>query len=134
MHTDKVIVFYDGVCNLCNASVQFLIKRDIHKNLNYAHLQSDIAKDIMGSLNLAPEALESFILFERGKVYTHSSGVLRTLKYLRLPWGLLKILLIIPAPLRNLIYNKIARNRYQLFGQTETCMLPSEEIKRRFLS
>lgn len=134
MHADKVIVFYDGACILCNASVQLLIKRDAHNKLYYAHLQSSIAKEMLSSASIDPDALKSLILFENGEFFTHSTGVLRTLKYLDRPWRWLRILLVVPTPIRDSIYNHIAKHRYQWFGQTETCMIPSEEIKRRFLS
>lgn len=134
MYADKVIIFYDGVCNLCNASVQFLVKRDTHKNLYYAHLQSDFAKGMVASSNLKPDALESLILVEHGKIYSHSTGVLRAMKHLRRPWRWLGILLVVPIPIRDFIYTRIAKHRYQWFGQAETCMLPSSEIKQRFLS
>ncbi len=129
----KRIVLFDGVCNLCNNSIQFVIKRDHKSLLKYASLQSELGKSLLSKYQLNPNELDSVVLIEKGRAYKNSSAALRISKHLGFPTNTLQLFLLIPYQLRDLVYKWIARNRYQWFGKSETCMLPSEEIMNRFL-
>ncbi len=127
------ILLFDGVCNLCNDSVQFVIRNDPKQQLYFAALQSDIGQDMLGQAGIDPAALSSLVLYDKGRYYTHSSAALRTASYLRLPWNILTIFRVVPPFVRNAIYNWIARNRYRWFGKKDQCMMPTPELKARFL-
>ena len=128
------IILFDGVCNLCNASVQFVIKHDKKKCFLFASLQSDAATKILLQLNQKSfENFNSIVLIENEVVYFKSDAALRIAKNLN---GLIKlcyIFIIIPKPLRDGIYNYIAKNRYKWYGKKESCRLPSPAEADRFL-
>ena len=130
----SALVLFDGVCNLCNASVRFLYRRDPRANLRFANLQSDAARRLLPRFNLPAHYLDSFVLIEGEICYTRSTAALRVLRYLHFPWPLLSVLLIIPAPLRDPVYDWIARNRYRWFGRRDSCLLPTPDLQARFLS
>ncbi|MFN7973935.1 MAG: thiol-disulfide oxidoreductase DCC family protein [Acidobacteriota bacterium] len=132
----KPIVLFDGVCNFCNGAVNFLIDRDPAGNLAFAPLQSPKGQEILAAHGLpatGQEALDTMILVEDDRVSTRTTAALRTLPYLKQPWPLLRVLLAVPRPLRDLAYRAFARNRYRLFGKRETCRVPTPEIRARFL-
>ncbi|MGM7702899.1 thiol-disulfide oxidoreductase DCC family protein [Pseudalkalibacillus sp. Hm43] len=126
------ILLFDGECNMCNGAVQFIIKRDPSGHYKFAPLQSEIGHCYVQKHNL-PNTLESFVLIRNGKAYQHSSAALRVCRRLKGPWKLATTLLIIPKPLRDAIYTFIARNRYKWFGKREECMIPTPDMKSRFL-
>jgi len=127
------IIFFDGICNLCNGAVQFTIKRD-HKNIfRFASLQSEYATEKIAPFNIAPENLDSFILLENGKVYQRSTAALRVAKKLNGLWPLLYGFIIVPRFIRDAVYNYIAKNRYKWFGKQESCWVPTPELKEKFL-
>jgi len=121
------------VCNLCSRSVQFILKRDRRGIFRFASLQSPTGQSFLPGSGLPTDALNSFVLLDNNKTYTRSSGALRVVKKLGFPWSLLYILRIIPRPVRDKVYDWIARNRYRWFGKKETCWLPRPEWKERFL-
>lgn len=125
----KKIILYDGVCNLCDFAVRFIIPRDPEAKFCFASLQGDFAKKLLKS----PPLLHSVILVEGEKIYEHSTAMLRIASQLKFPWNLLGFLRIIPRPIRDAAYGLIARNRYRWFGKQETCLLPRPEWKTRFL-
>jgi predicted DCC family thiol-disulfide oxidoreductase YuxK len=127
------IVLFDGVCNLCNRSVQFILKRDKRGKFRFASLQGPVGQSLLQRSGLPPDHLDSFVLVEDNKVYTRSTGALRVLRLLGGAWSLLYILWIIPRPLRDGIYNWIAQHRYRWFGKEESCWLPKPEWRSRFL-
>ncbi|MEH7119221.1 thiol-disulfide oxidoreductase DCC family protein [Neobacillus vireti] len=128
---DKVILF-DGKCNFCDRSVQFVIKKDPKGLFKFASLQSDIGKDLLNKYN-APGDIDSFVLIEDNKCYFKSTAALRVCKNLKGAWKLAYFLLVVPKPLRDFFYGMIAKNRYKWFGIKESCMLPSPEERKRFL-
>lgn len=132
MTLNHPIVFFDGVCNLCNASVQWLIKRDQKHQFRFAPLQGETAKVHLKITdeNATPQ---SVILFENGKVYQKSSAALRIAVKLGFPWFLAGIFFIIPRFFRDWVYDFIARNRYRWFGKQDACMIPTPELKALFL-
>lgn len=129
------VVLFDGECNLCDGSVQFILKRDRRKQFRFAPLQSAAA------VRLAPEdavtgddAPKSIILVENGKIYRESSAALRIARQLDGLWSLLAVFLIVPPFIRNIVYRWIARNRYRWFGKKESCLFPTGELRERFLT
>ena len=131
---DQSIVLFDGVCNLCNGAVQFIIRHDKRKNFVFASLQSDEGQKLLKQYNFPVNELNTFILIEEGKAYTRSTGALKVAKKLN---GLLPILsgfLILPASFRDGIYNWVGKNRYKWFGKKDECMIPTPELKARFLN
>lgn len=126
------IILFDGECNFCDQSVQFIIKRDPNEHFKFASLQSDIGKKLMNKYN-APSDIDSFVLIECNNCYFKSSAALRVCKNLKGAWKLSYFLLVVPKPLRDFFYGIIAKNRYKWFGKTESCKLPSPEERKRFL-
>jgi predicted DCC family thiol-disulfide oxidoreductase YuxK len=126
------IVFFDGYCNLCNSLVDWLIKVDRSSELKFASLQGLTAsKTLTPALVATP--LDTVIYFTNGHTYLRSTAILKILWDLKGVWKLSGVFLIIPAFLRDVVYNIIARNRYRLFGKRDTCRLPTAEEKLRFL-
>jgi predicted DCC family thiol-disulfide oxidoreductase YuxK len=127
------IVLFDGVCNLCNSAVQFIIKRDKKEQFRFASLQGKAGNDLLKKFDLPADLFNSFILVEGDKVYTRSTAALRVAKKLSGGWKLLYGLMIVPRFIRNAVYNVIAKNRYKWFGKRNECMIPTQEMKERFL-
>lgn len=130
---DKSIILFDGVCNLCNSSVNFIIKHDSKEHFLFASLQSDAAKEILLHYNYENLNINSIILIENGIIYKKSTAVLKISKSLNGIISTSYLFIIVPKFLRDWIYTRIARNRYQLFGKKDKCMVPSKETKKRFL-
>lgn len=130
---DHAVIFFDGVCNLCNHSVQFIIKRDHKDYFRFAALQSDIARQKLSDFEFNAENLKTIILLENGEVYFRSTAALRIARQLGGGWPILFGLIIIPAVIRDFVYKLIANNRYRIWGKTESCMVPSPELKSKFL-
>lgn len=128
------IVLFDGVCNLCNGSVQFLLKRDREALFRFASLQSETGQKLQAELGMDPQALDSVILVEGDRWYKESDAALRIARSLPGAWKLLTAFRIVPRPIRDAVYRLIARNRYRWFGKTETCWLPTPELRGRFLT
>jgi predicted DCC family thiol-disulfide oxidoreductase YuxK len=123
---------FDGVCNLCDSSVQFIVKRDTEGYFSFASLQGKAGQNLLNIHGLNSN-INSFILIEKDKVYTKSTAALRVCVHLNGPWKLLTGFRIIPLRFRDSIYNLIANNRYKWFGKKESCMLPKPEWRNRFL-
>ncbi|MBT3239616.1 MAG: DUF393 domain-containing protein [Chloroflexi bacterium] len=133
--TDHIpLVLFDGVCNLCNATVVFLLRWEAQPVLKFANLQSDFGKKVLERYSLSSEAMDTVILVEDGQIYTRSKAAIKLLDYLKFPWQILKIFSIIPIALGDRIYNWIAHNRYTWFGKSDQCAIPSPLIQTRFLS
>jgi len=127
------LVFFDGVCNLCNSTVQFLVKIDKHRRLQFGSLQGETAKKILPAYNISPDKLSSIIFIHNNKAYTESSAVLEIFRVIGGLWTLLYVFKIIPSFLRNGFYRLIARYRYKWFGKKDQCMIPKPEFMNRFL-
>lgn len=125
------VVLFDGVCNLCNAAVRFIIRRDPGGRLRFAALQSEAAAVLLAAQ--AEPLPDSIVLVEGGRVFTRSAAALRIARRLRFPWPLLYALIVVPRPLRDAVYGWIARNRYRWFGRSDQCMVPTPELRARFL-
>jgi predicted DCC family thiol-disulfide oxidoreductase YuxK len=131
---DKKVVLFDGVCNFCNASVRFIVKRDKKDLYRFASLQSDLGKKMTVERGIDSSKVDSIILIEPGHAYyIKSTAALEICKDLNGLYPALSLFLFIPESFRNLVYDYIAKNRYQWFGKTETCPMPSKEEQTRFL-
>lgn len=134
MTTDHPILFFDGVCNLCNGAVQWFITHDQEGVLRFASLQSDLAQKLLPGAGIDPSALSSLVLYEGGIGYTQSEGALRAAKHLNgWPKPLAVVLGWFPRFLSDWVYDLIATNRYRWFGKQEACLLPRPEWKARFV-
>ena len=129
----KAVILFDGVCNLCNSSVQFVIKQDTKNYFSFAALQSNFGQELLNKYHLDPHDFDSFVLYENNKLHLKSSAALRLTRKLRFPFPLLYPLIVIPAFIRNLVYDFIAKNRYKWFGKKDSCMIPTPELKDRFI-
>lgn len=127
------IILFDGTCVLCSRSVKFVIRHDPEGIFKFAALQSDSGKKLLEKYVPQTNKKDSFILIENKQAYMQSTAALRVVKKLRGPVKLLYGLVIVPAFLRNFVYDIIARNRKRWFGKTETCLLPTPGIKSRFI-
>ncbi len=136
MKTEKPVIFFDGVCNLCNGAVQEIITRDKTGVFQFASLQSDLGQEFLKKHQMPTDYFQSFIvLYPNGEYYVKSNAFLEVLKKLGSPYSYLeKILRMIPNFFRDFIYSKVAQNRYRWFGKKESCMLPKPEWKERFIS
>ena len=130
---NKSLVLFDGVCNLCNASVKFIVKHDKKEQFLFASLQSDVAKELLLQYNSKKITMDSIILIENNAFYEKSTAALRISKKLNGSYKLLYIFIIIPTFIRDWVYNYIAKNRYKWYGKKDTCMIPTPALKNRFL-
>ncbi|MGI8950129.1 MAG: thiol-disulfide oxidoreductase DCC family protein [Chitinophagaceae bacterium] len=128
------VILFDGVCNLCNNSVQFIIKHDPEKKFRFASLQSEFGQKVLQQFNLNANDFNSFVLLEDGKIYTKSTGALKVAKQLKGAWALLSGFTIIPRFIRDGVYNLIAKNRYKWFGKKNECWIPTPELKNLFIN
>ena len=130
---ESPIVIFDGVCNLCEDSVSFVIARDPDAKFKFVSAQSAIGKELQDRYGIDAIEDETVILIKGDKVYTHSDAGLEIAKDLKGSWKYLHYAKVVPKPIRNWVYSTIAANRYNWFGQKNECMLPSPDIKARFL-
>ena len=129
----RAIILFDGVCNLCCATARFVMRRDPNENFHFAPLQGNAAKSLLAEEPDNLTSLESVLLVENGRVYRRSTGALRVCRRLHRLWPMLYVFIVIPAPVRDAVYNLIGRNRYRWFGKKESCWLPGPEWASRFL-
>ena len=129
----NAIVLYDGVCNLCNASVRFILARDREDYFRFASLQSDIGGTLTAQYNLTDD-LSTFFLIEDGKAYEKSLAWLEIMRLLGKPWSAFYLLKAVPGPIRDWVYDSIGRNRYRWFGRQESCPVPEAKWQRKFLT
>lgn len=132
--SNQPVVLFDGVCNLCNASVLFIIKRDPSSRLRFASLQSQYGQEQMKKFGLSTSALNSVLLVKEGKLFQKSSAALEIARMLTGGWPLMYGFIIVPGFIRNWVYDWIARNRYAWFGKKDECMIPTPELKARFIN
>jgi predicted DCC family thiol-disulfide oxidoreductase YuxK len=131
--TAPPVVLFDGVCNLCNGTVNFIIDRDRARHFRFAALQSDAAKPFLECCDLATDFLAGIVLYENGRCFTRSTAALRILRRLGGPWRLLYGLVVVPRPLRDTVYEWVMRRRYEWFGRAATCRVPTPDVEDRFL-
>ena len=127
------VVYFDGVCNLCNSAVNFLIDQDKQGRLKFASLQSEAGREALHRWGLPEKEYDSFILEKDGRLFQKSEAALEVVKLLGGGWSLLYGFKVIPRSWRDWLYTRIARNRYRWFGKRTECRLPTPELKARFL-
>ncbi len=127
------IVLFDGVCNFCNGSVNFIIEHDKASYFKFSPLQSDLGEELMAEHEIDKAETDSVILIEDDKAYTHSTGALRIARRLDGIWSWAYAFKIVPRPIRDWAYKTFAKYRYRLFGRQDACMMPTPEIRARFL-
>lgn len=132
--TAQQIILFDGECNLCNGSVQFIIKRDKKGQIRFAPLQSAAARQLLGNRQVLAGELSTFVFIDNGKIYTRSTAALRVCRYLQGLWPVLYAFIVVPRFIRDGVYNWIAGNRYKWFGHRQECMVPTPELKAKFLN
>ena len=131
---DLPIVFYDGTCGFCQASIQIALKHNTQQNLHFAALQSGLAQELVPQAQLPDPLPDSILFYENGLLYTESEAALRIARHLNFPWSVLYYFRFIPLSFRNFVYRFIAKHRYRIAGRTEACMLPSTEERARFVA
>ena len=132
MKTPPIILF-DGVCNLCNGAVQFIIERDKKQHFRFASLQSKIGQEYQQKAGLAIDKIDTILLVENGKIYQKSTAALRIARHLDGLWSVLYVFIIVPPFIRNAVYDFIAKNRYKWFGKQDSCWMPTPDLKKLFL-
>ena len=133
-----LIILYDGVCGLCNRLNQFLLKRDRHDRFRFASLQSELGRSILQRHGANPDLLDTFYVIENydssdERLLSRSDAALRVVRELGGVWTIFGIGALLPRFIRDLLYNSIARNRYRVFGKSETCMMPDPKYRTKFL-
>ena len=130
---NKKIILFDGVCNLCNSSVNLVIDRDKNDSFRLAALQSEIGILLCNKYEINTATTDSIILIDKDKVFLKSTAALRIAKYLSGGYFLLYLFIIVPAFIRNWIYDIIAKNRYKWYGKRDSCRMPTPELQKKFL-
>lgn len=132
--TKQPIVLFDGECTLCNNSVHFLLRHNHSGNLSFASLQSETGLNIIKLAGPISQQADTLLLLQDDKLYSYSTAAIKTTFHLGFPFHFLRILIIVPAFIRDTIYRFIARNRYKWFGQKSFCITNENEYRKRFLS
>ncbi len=127
------IVLFDGVCNFCNGSVNFIIRRDPKKKFRFAPLQSEVGQKLLKQFGLSTTDLDTMILIDGDRYYSRSTAGLQIARRMSGLWPLLFAFIVVPPFLRDFVYNVIARNRYRWFGKRDACMVPTPDLRERFL-
>lgn len=131
---DGPVLLFDGVCNFCSASVRFIAKRDPRGRIRFAPIQSEVGHLLLEHFDLPTDDYDTMVLVTPEHHFIRSAAGLQIARRLRFPWPLAYASIIVPRPLRDLIYRWIAKNRYTWFGRTEACMVPTPELRRRFVT
>ncbi len=129
----NAIVLFDGVCNFCNDSVNFIIKRDKKSYFKFAPLQSEVAVTMLDKYKINANDTDSIVLIENDRAFTHSTGALKIARNLDGFWSIFYTLIIVPKFIRDFCYKLFAKYRYKMFGKKDICMMPTPDIKERFL-
>ena len=132
-HIQSPIILFDGVCNLCNAAVKFIIKRDKKNVFRFASLQSAFGREVLKKFNLSAHAYNSFILFDRGELFSKSTAALMVARQLSGGWPLIYCFMIVPRFIRDAVYNLFANNRYKWFGKENECRAATPALKSKFV-
>jgi predicted DCC family thiol-disulfide oxidoreductase YuxK len=132
---DKQLILFDGICNLCNTSVLYVIKHDKANRFMFAPLQSEAGKQIIEKFNIDSSQTDSILLYSKDKgLSIKSSAALKIAKHLGFPRNLMAVFFIIPTFIRNWVYDFVARNRYKWYGKKDACMIPTPELTAKFLT
>ena len=131
--SNEPILLFDGICHFCDHSVQFVIRHDKLNTFKFAALQSNVGQELLKKYNLPTENFDSFVFISNNKCYQKSTAALQVCRSLGGIWKILYLLIVIPRPLRDGLYNLVAKNRYNWFGKKDQCMVPPPEVRKRFL-
>jgi len=136
MASDGPIVLFDGVCNLCNGAVQFILDHDRTHALRFASLQSDGGRALLEKHGMkVPEGdPDTIVVVEGESAYERSSAVMRIVRHMTFPFWLARVFVLVPRPIRDFFYKIIARNRYRWFGKTNECRIPTPELRARMIT
>lgn len=129
----KSIILFDGVCNLCNGAVRFIVKRDSSARFSFASLQSRVAKQLLSQYALPSNDIYSILLIRNGILFDRSDAILEIAKDLDGMWRTLRVLKFLPKRLRDFIYKLVANNRYKIFGKQDSCLIPTQDLRARFI-
>jgi predicted DCC family thiol-disulfide oxidoreductase YuxK len=132
--SEPSVVLFDGVCNLCSSVVRFIVARDPRARFRFAPIQSDFGASKLHTFGDAVSGPDTIVLIEDDRAYVKSAAALRIARRLTFPWPLLSLLWVLPRPVRDAAYDFVARRRYRWFGRTERCLLPTPELRERFLT
>ena len=130
---DKPVILYDGICNLCNSSVRFILKHDTREKFLFSSLQSDASKNLLLHLNCKIIEMNSILLVENGQIHEKSEAVLKIASELRFPWNLTASFRVLPRKVRDSMYDFVARNRYRWFGKKDSCVYTVNTYENRFI-
>ncbi|PWQ95379.1 thiol-disulfide oxidoreductase DCC family protein [Leucothrix pacifica] len=133
MNNNKSTIIFDGICNFCNSSVNFIIARDPEGKFSFAPMQGETAQALMKQHGIDNPNLDTFLLIKDGKLYQRTDAALEITKDLTGFWKLFRVFVIVPAPIRDVFYRVFAKYRYRLFGKKDVCMVPTPEVRERFL-
>ena len=131
--SENHLVLFDNVCHLCSASVQFILRHNTDQSIKFASIQSEVGHQILRFYGFDTDTYETMLYLEDGQLYTRSTAVLKITKHLAWPWRFVQVLCIIPKDIRDWFYDRIARNRYKLFGKRDRCYIPDAKMLSRFL-
>lgn len=131
---EPALLLFDGVCNFCSDAVRFLVPRDPDGRLRFAALQSDAGRAVQERFGLDPEALDTVVLVDGDRVYLKSDAALQVARRLSGAWPLLSVLRVVPRPVRDWCYDRFAERRYRWFGRRDECLVPTPELRERFLA
>jgi predicted DCC family thiol-disulfide oxidoreductase YuxK len=133
-HHRRPIILFDGVCNLCNASVLFILQQEREPSFQFASIQSEAGRKLLQACGLPEDDRQSVILIEQGTFYSGSTAALRIGRQLKLPWSVFScVAWLVPRSIRDWVYRQVATHRYHWFGKRDACMVPTEELRARFL-
>ena len=133
MEVNEPLILFDGVCNFCNGTVNFIIRMDNKKKIRFSTLQSEVAQSLLKKFDSEFHNFDFIVLIENDRFYIKSTAIFKVLRHLGGLWSLLYAFMIIPRPLRDLFYDLIANNRYKWFCKREVCMVPTEDVRERFI-
>jgi predicted DCC family thiol-disulfide oxidoreductase YuxK len=130
---DGPVILYDGVCNLCNRSVQWVVRRDRRGVFRFAAVQSKVARELLAGAGYDGQLPDSVVLIDGGRVMTESAAAIGVARRLGWPWRAAVVFWVVPAGVRNWLYRAVAKRRYAWFGKADACMMPRPELRERFL-
>jgi predicted DCC family thiol-disulfide oxidoreductase YuxK len=132
-HPLKDVVIFDGVCKLCTNSLAFILRHEAAQELRFAPLQSPAGKHLMAEFGIDPGQMKTFVVIADGRAYVRSDAAIRVSRFLRGGWKLLGVVKVVPRPIRDYVYDVVARNRYRWFGRHDACIAPTSELESRFI-
>ena len=127
------VVIFDGVCNLCAGTVRFIVRHEAGPRLRFVPFQSPVGARLMREHGFDPENVKTFVLISGGRAYARSDAAIRITRYFGGAWRALAVMALVPRPIRDGVYDLVARNRYRWFGRTDACMVPTPELRARFI-